>query len=216
MLARMVGSRDVLAAAETCRRVFEPVLERDWTVPVPGLDFTVASALAHAANVGLWYAADLWVGLGDDGAYEVKVRPDDPNEKILKSLLVAAQVCAASIAAAPPTTRGFHPFGAADPSGFAAMACDELLVHGDDAARGLGLRLEPDPDLAARVLARLYPWHPSAADPWQGLLWANGRIDIAGLPNQQGWRWHSQPLSEWDGSTPVLATDRTAPATPPG
>lgn len=38
----------------------------DWSVPVPGLDFTVASVTAHAANGPLWYALDFWGGPGDD------------------------------------------------------------------------------------------------------------------------------------------------------
>jgi hypothetical protein len=79
------------------------------------------------------------------------------------------------------------------------MACDELLVHTDDAARGLRMGFRPDADLAARVLGRLFPWHRVAAEPWQVLLWANGRIDLPGLPNQRGWRWHPAPLTEWDG-----------------
>jgi hypothetical protein len=194
---------DVLASAETVRSLLLPQLDRDWTVPVPGLEFTVASVLAHGAAGPLWYALDLWGGPGDDAAFTVDVRADGGNANILTSLMSAAHVRAASIGAAPPETRGFHPDGAADPSGFAAMACDEILVHGDDAARGLGLRLAPDPDLAARVLARLFPWHLSApaddGDPWQTLLWANGRIDLPGRPFQHTWRWHCAPLSEWNG-----------------
>jgi hypothetical protein len=94
--------------------------------------------------------------------------------------------------------------GSPDPSGFAAMACDELLVHADDAARGLGLAFRPDADLAARVLARLFPWHIAGDDPWRTLLWANGRIDLPGQPTQKGWRWHCAPLAEWDGAPPSL------------
>jgi hypothetical protein len=84
------------------------------------------------------------------------------------------------------------------------MACDELLVHGDDAARALGLRLQPAPELAARVLARLFPWHSTQLDPWQALLWANGRVDLPGREHQRGWRWHVAPLDEWDGLPPAL------------
>jgi hypothetical protein len=105
----------------------------------------------------------------------------------------------ASVDAAPPGIRGFHPAGAADPSGFAAMACDELLVHTNDAARGLGLRFTPDPELAGRVLARLFPWHDPGDDAWQTLLWANGRIDLPGHPNQANWAWHCAPLADWNG-----------------
>ena len=202
---RTVIGHDILAAADTCVSVLAPAVDMDWSTPVPGLDFTVASVVAHAAEGPLWYALDLWGGPEDSAAFEVGVNAGATNQAILTSLVSAARVCAASVAAAPATTRGFHPAGTPDPSGFAAMACDELLVHGDDAARGLGLRLTPSPGLAARVLARLFPWHPADRDPWEVLLWANGRIDLPGLPVQRDWRWHCAPLADWDGQAPHVA-----------
>jgi hypothetical protein len=203
MLAGMHGS-DVLAAADSVRALLAEHLDADWTVRVPDLDLTVASALAHGAETTLWYAVDLWGGIRDESAFELRVRPDAPNRRILSSVVSAARTCAASVDAAPDDLLGFHPFGAADRSGFAAMACDEVLVHGDDAARGLGLHLDPDRELAARVLARLYPWHDVDGDPWPALLWANGRVDLPGRPFQHRWRWHAAPLAQWDGAAPVL------------
>ena len=197
-----VEAEDVLAAAAVCLDLLESVRDADWSGPVPGLDFTVAGVVAHAANGPLWYAFDLWSGPSDDAALDLKVRTDATNSALIASMRGAAQVCAASIAAAPADLRGFHPAGAADRTGFAAMACDEMLVHTDDAARGLGLRLEPDPDLAGRVLARLFPWQQPGPDPWQTLLWANGRVDIPGKLRQASWRWHCAPLADWDGRPP--------------
>jgi uncharacterized protein (TIGR03083 family) len=196
------AGRDVLAAADAYARLLRPALGRDWSAPVPGLDFTVASVAAHAAQGPLWYALDLWGGPGDDAAFEVGVRADAANEQILTSALSAAQVCAVSVDAAPAGLRGYHPDGAPDAGGFAAMACDELLIHGDDAARALGLGFAPDRELAARVLARLFPWHDAGPDPWRTLLWANGRVDLPGLPGQQGWQWHCAPLADWNGAPP--------------
>lgn len=205
---------DVLEAAAACLALLEPASRADWSAPVPGLDFTVASVVAHAANTALWYALDIWGGPGDDAAFDLTVKDDAANPALLVSLASAARACAASVEAAPPATRGFHPAGAADPSGFAAMACDELLVHTDDAARGLGLTFAPDPALAGRVLARLFPWHAPRTgdsdgdtdDPWRLLLWANGRIDLQGRPNQAGWQWHCAPLADWDGLPPAPAS----------
>lgn len=106
----------------------------------------------------------------------------------------------------PVTARGFHPAGSADPSGFAAMACDEILVHTHDAATGLGEQFDPGGELADRLLRRLFPWHverfpghPVAPDQWTALLWANGRINLPGRPGQVGWRWHCAPIADWDG-----------------
>jgi len=194
----MTGS-DVLAAAGACHDFLRGSAGADWAVPVPGLDFSVGSVVAHAANGPLWYALDLWGGAGDDAAFDVKVRRDASNAALLVSLRSAARVCAASVDAAPPEIRGFHPAGSPDPAGFAAMACDELLVHTDDAARGLGLVFSPDRGLAGRVLGRLFPWHAPGDDPWRTLLWANGRADLSGQPRQEDWAWHCAPLSEWDG-----------------
>jgi uncharacterized protein (TIGR03083 family) len=198
-----VTGDDVQEAAERVRQVLEPALARDWDVPVPALEFTVATVVAHVCGACLWYSADLWSG-SEDGAYEVRARADAPNERLLTSLLAGARILSAVIEAAPPALRGFHPFGPPDPDGFAAMACDELLVHGDDAARGLGVPFPRDDRLAAGVLARLFPWHQvgSGESAWDVLLWANGRIELPGRSAVTRWRWHCEPLSEWDGSGP--------------
>jgi hypothetical protein len=196
----MVTGADVLAAEAACRSFLLPQVGADWSGAVPGLDHTVASVVAHAANGPLWYALDLWGGPGDDAAFDLKVRAGAANDALVVSLRSAARVCAASVDAAPAGMRGFHPAGAADASGFAAMACDEMLIHTDDAARGLGLAFTPGGELAVRLVARLFPWHdPGAEDRWQLLRWANGRIDLPGRPSQKGWKWHCAPLADWDG-----------------
>lgn len=201
-VAHVTGD-DVLAAAETCERMLEPHLGADWDATVPGLDFTVSTVVGHAARACLWYAVCIWSGHAKS-AFKVQVVPDTANERLLTSLTSAARTLAAGIDAAPADTRGYHLFGSPDPDGFAAMACDELLVHGDDAARALHAPFAPDPELAAAVLARLFPWQERKAgeDPWKQLLWANGRIDLAGRPHQERWRWHCEPLADWDGTTP--------------
>lgn len=202
----------MVSAAEQCRALLEPLLGEDWRAPVPGLDFTVASVLAHAGNATLWYAADMWSGREDNAAFDVKVLVDAPNEKILTSIEVGSRVLACGVDAAPDDLRGFHPFGSPDPSGFAAMACDELLVHTADAAAGLGGSFRGDERMASKVLARLYPWHTVDGDPWETLLWANGRADLPGRPFQARWRWHCEPLSEWDGSAPPGPEGRPGPS----
>jgi Mycothiol maleylpyruvate isomerase N-terminal domain len=202
--SRALAGSDIRSAVSAAAGVLRGAVDGDWSVQVPGLDFTVASVVAHAAEGPLWYAVDLWGGPTDDGAFELKVRGDGANEGLLVSLLSAASVCAASVDAAPAQLRGFHPHGAADAEGFAAMACDELLVHGYDAACGLGLEFAADKTLAARVLARLFPWHVNGSDAWQTLLWANGRVVLPGAPFQTEWRWHCAPLTEWDGTRPVV------------
>lgn len=197
-----IGGADVRSATSACAALLGPAVDAEWQLQVPGLDWSVATTVAHAAGTVLWYALDVWSGPGDDAAFDVTVKPAASNAALLLSLHNAGRICAASIDAAPPGTRGFHPHGSPDLSGFAAMACDELLVHTDDAARSLGLRFAPDAALARRVLGRLFPWHDAGTDPWQTLLWANGRRGLPGRAAQQEWRWHCAPLAEWDGSIP--------------
>jgi hypothetical protein len=60
----MINGHDILAAAAACHSFLEPAVGADWTAAVPGLDFSVTSVVAHAANGPLWYALDLWGGPG--------------------------------------------------------------------------------------------------------------------------------------------------------
>jgi hypothetical protein len=199
-----VTGDDVRAASELCRQLLEPALSADWSAPVPDLDFTVSGVIGHASQAALWYPVDMWSGT-ENASFEVKIVEDTGNRRLLASLFGASQVMAAAVDAAPPSLRGFHPFGSPDPSGFAAMTCDELLVHGRDAARGLGREFGGDAGLASSILARLFPWHSigEGEDPWQVLLWANGRVSLADREDQKRWRWHCAPLAEWDGSPPA-------------
>jgi hypothetical protein len=100
-----------------------------------------------------------------------------------------------------------------DAAGFLAMACEEILVHTDDIARGLGLVFRPaDEGLVRRVAARIFPWAPADADPWNALCWGAGRIALPDRPRLGlDWWFHPAPLSEWDG-TIKHRTEGTPPA----
>ncbi len=88
MVATVTGD-DVRAAAELCERTLEPALDADWNVPVPGLEFTVASVVAHAAASPLWYSVDMWSGR-ENAAFDVKVLVDASNSSLLTSLVAAS------------------------------------------------------------------------------------------------------------------------------
>lgn len=189
-------------AADACTSFLRTTIDGDWTVAVPDLDWTVAEAVAHAAEGCLWYAIDLSARGRDLEGVEHRVAPDRPPGELVATVETYASIVVTIIGAAPPEARGFHPMGTADPSGFAAMACDELLIHTDDAARGLGLAFDPPTDLAEWVLRRLFPWVEVGSDPWGQLQWTNGRTAFDGQPRLERWRWHCAPLEEWDGTTP--------------
>jgi uncharacterized protein (TIGR03083 family) len=191
-----MDATDVRDAAEQCARFLDAAVNADWSAPIPDMEWSVAQAVAHAAEGPLWYAFDLSAGEAEVTTMDLRVKPDSPPTQLVATLVAAARVVASVIETSPPSRRGFHPWGQADPSGYAAMACDELLIHTDDAGRGLGLTLAPDPALCARVLARLFPEAPVDVAPWDGLRWANGRIALPGRPRQQQWRWFCAPREE--------------------
>ncbi|WP_345378130.1 maleylpyruvate isomerase N-terminal domain-containing protein [Pseudonocardia yuanmonensis] len=195
-------SDEVRSAAAACTGLLGGALERDWSARAGTLDMTVAQVVAHVAQVLHFYAADLAGGPAEIDALELRVHADRPPATLVAAVRAAAFLLAATIEASDDDARGFHPSGAADPSGFAAMACDELLVHTDDAARGLGLAFEPDAHLAAHVVRRLFPWAPHGGRSWPTLRWANGRAALGERPRLANWRWHCAPLDEWDGSGP--------------
>ncbi len=186
----------VRAAADQCARFLGAAVNADWEAPIPDMEWSVARAVAHAAEGQFWYAFDLSAGGAEVTTLEVRIKPESLPADLIATLVAAARVVAGVIEASPPSHRGFHPLGQADPSGFAAMACDELLIHTDDAGRGLGLAFAPDPALCAGVLARLFPEAPVDVAPWDGLRWANGRIALPRRPRQQTWRWTCAPREE--------------------
>jgi uncharacterized protein (TIGR03083 family) len=198
-----VDGGHVLEAAGECRALLGAAVDRHWTRPIPEMEWTVAQAVAHIGEVVLWYATDLAAGPERLDTMELRVPPETASAELVRTVGSFATVLARVVDGAPPGTRGWHPYGQADPSGFAAMACDELLVHTHDAARGLGVPFTPPPALADATLTRLFPWAPTTTAPWPTLLWANGRIALPDHPRQLTWRWHCAPLEEWDGRNPA-------------
>jgi Mycothiol maleylpyruvate isomerase N-terminal domain len=193
----------VLRAAGECQAFLGAAVERDWTRRIPDMEWTVAQAVAHIAEGLLWYATDLAAGPRELSTMDLRVRPDAAPADLVATIGSFATVLARVVDGAGPQARGWHPYGLADASGFAAMACDELLVHTGDVARGLELPFTPSAALSAATLGRLFPWAPADGDPWQALLWANGRAGLPGHGRQLRWRWHCAPLAEWDGTNPA-------------
>lgn len=199
----MVTAANVREVAALCVDFLGLHMDADWSLPVPDLEMSVIEVVAHTAVGCLWYAIDLAAGGVDLEPVDHQVKTDGENRDVAATLRTHATVVAAVIDAAPATARGFHPMGTADPSGFAAMACDEMLIHTDDVARGLAVPFEPPSRLVEPVLRRLFPWVEARDEPWLRLLWANGRIAFDGQPRLSDWAWHCAPLSDWDGTIPT-------------
>lgn len=196
-----LDASDLLDAASICHRALEPGLAADWDARAGDLEWSCRRTIDHLADALLFYAAHLSTRAT---VRRPHLRNGDPARSPAELLIVietAATVLAEVVRAAPPGTRAFHPAGMADPEGFVAMGCEEILIHTDDIAQGLGLDVRPPDALAARVLARLFPWAPTDVEPWAALRWASGRI---ALPDRErldpNWYWQCAPLSEWDGT----------------
>jgi hypothetical protein len=70
------------------------------------------------------------------------------------------------------------------------MGVVETLIHTFDVVRGLNPadQWRPPTELAAPVIARLFPHAPSG-DPADVLLYCCGRAALGALPRQTLWRW---------------------------
>jgi hypothetical protein len=199
---------DLLTAARICRQTLQPALGRDWSAPAGDLEWDCRRTLDHVADALFLYLAYLSSRATARLEPPRNGDPAAPPAQLLATIDAVAATLAEVARAAPAGTRAFHPAGMADVSGWLGMACEEILLHTDDVAQGLGLDYRPPDGLAARIVARLFPWAPRDGDPWAALRWAAGR---AALPDRErlgaDWYWHCAPLAEWDGTM----RRRTAP-----
>jgi hypothetical protein len=185
---------DLEHAADLCATALGAVASRSWDVPAGRLEWDVRTTVEHIADALGFYALHLVARDIDRLRFDLKCHADSSNDAAISVVAAAAANLAAVAGAAPPEARGWHPDGIGDRSGFVAMGCSELLVHTDDALRGLGSRLDPPDDLCEAVVDRLFPATPDASRGWHRLLWATGRI---GLPDHgrrgSDWRMHPAP-----------------------
>jgi hypothetical protein len=199
---------DVVQAAALVGEALQPVVDEDWSVRAGSLEWDVDTTVAHMAGATAKYALCLSSATTRFIALRLVRYPDASTHDLLRAVASTARSLGAVAEAAPATARAYHASGMADPEGFVAMACVELLVHGADAAAGLSVQLQPPDGLCERVVQRLFPWVTHPAPSWNLLLWATGRL---ALPNvaalDESWRWHAAPLDEWDGAVPQRRAD---------
>jgi hypothetical protein len=178
-----------------------------WRNQAGSLEWDCWETLEHIADDLFAYATQLTPATPEGGYVPITMTATRPGgaesaihvdrEHGPASLLQAVQACGALLVAmvttASPDVRAWHPYGTSDPEGFAAMGVAETLVHGHDAAQGLGVPWEPPADLCGRVLSRLFPGAPADAPPWAALLWSTGRAELPGRPRLDEWRWYCEP-----------------------
>jgi len=195
-------------SARASANFLSAAVDGDWDGAIPEMTWSVREVVAYISEVLLWYSTDLSAGPHELNTMDLKVRPTENPAALIETITAYAAVLGTVVDGVPPGQRGWHPDGLADASGFAAMACDELLVHTWDAGHGLGLPFEPSEVLSQAVVHRIFPWAPTNTDTWDTLLWANGRRDLPGLGRQEHWHPYPAPLSEWDGSVGAARAGR--------
>lgn len=204
---------DITQSAELALAVLTPARDTGWPAPAGDLEWSCRRTLDHIVDTLLLYSSYVATRAT---ARRNPVRNGDPGATIpdlLASLDASARILELVCDGAPPPLRAFHPSGLSDADGFRAMACSEILTHTDDIARGLGLAIRPPDDLCQRILGRVFPWAPDAAecpDRWEAVLWCCGRVALPDRPRlDERWWWHAAPISEWDGT-------RNQRSAPPG
>lgn len=189
----MVTGADVRAAANAFTETLAPAVTGDWDQPAGTLTWSCHQTLAHVVDCLFWYASNL-ARRSTSVAASPDVTAATPVDELIDSTRSGGELLAVVVDVADEAARGWHSFGIADRSGFAAMGCDEVLVHGFDITAGLGLGYRPPFDVAERTLRRLFPSAPTDTDPWATLLWANGRQALGDRPPPRRWRWRCDPL----------------------
>jgi hypothetical protein len=175
-----------------------PLTDRDWSVRAGSLEWNCWHTAEHIGDCLLSYAWQLAVQPTARYVRAVATAEKDASPaEVLEFAVTGGRVLASMVRTSPAHVRAFHPAGATDPEGFAALGCNEALLHGNDIAQGFGLSLDPSRDVCRRVLARLYPQAPgdlADTDPWISLLWTGGRTE---LPDHSpsSWRPHAAPLT---------------------
>ena len=206
---------DLETVVETACSALETVLDRDWSVPADGLEWTCWGTIEHTADDLFAYAAqiagrrpalDTYVPFAEPATRRPSRSCADarrgraPATPASCRCWTRAAVCWSRVARqADPAKRGGHPYGISDPEGFAAMGTVETLLHLHDVAGPLGLAWDPGP---RRRTTGAGPAVPGRSRPTA----TRGRrcCGVTGATRQRRWTsWR------WDGRS---ATERLAPA----
>jgi uncharacterized protein (TIGR03083 family) len=184
------GGEEVEQAAGAMAAALGPHTGRDWTVRAGSLEWNCWATAGHVAHDLVAYAGQLSSGArGRYLPFDLVVRPEASPGDVMDVVAAAAGLLRDALRSADPAVRGWH-WGPTDPSGFAALGVNEILVHTVDIAAGLGVDWRPPGPLCGVVLRRLFPDAP-AGDPVRTLLWATGRGDLPGRSRVTSWIPHA-------------------------
>jgi hypothetical protein len=156
-------------------------------VPAVELEWSCRQTALHMVDCLYFYAMQIVYGK-PDGYLCTELALDDSASppRLLAALSAHAELLHRIARSADPDLRAHHNYGVSD----AAMGVVERLIHTLDVVRGLNPedQWRPPSELAAPVIARLFPHAPSG-DPADVLLYCCGRAALGELPRQTLWRW---------------------------
>lgn len=192
-----VTADDVEAALAAVTVALGPTTGADWTRPAGTLEWDCRQTAEHLGDTLLSYAAQLATGPKDHYVrFLAKTDENASAAELLEFVTTGARLLAAIVRVSPEGARGYHPTGYSDATGFAAMGCAELLLHGEDLALGQETTIDPPHDVCVRVVARLFPGTGPVSDPWDALRWCTGRIALPGRSRRSQWSWRGAPPGE--------------------
>ncbi|UBU12593.1 maleylpyruvate isomerase N-terminal domain-containing protein [Nonomuraea gerenzanensis] len=180
----------VVEAATETTAILEKGAGLDWTRAAAGLEWTCRATLDHLALGVVGYAGLLIARPAD--RYITLFASLDPQAAVpecLEGIRIAGHLLASAVREADGGVRAWHPWGHSDGPGFAAMGVVELLVHGLDISRALGLGWRPPEHLCSPALRRLFPEAPDGDDAAELLLWCTGRAELPGHGRRLRWQW---------------------------
>jgi hypothetical protein len=188
----MTEITDVRAAADASVAALAGYIDLDWQqVPAAGLEWSCWQTALHMVDCVYFYAMQV-VYAHPDTYLCTELALDDSASptRLLDALSSHAELLHRIAQSADPKVRAHHNYGVSDAAGFAAMGVVETLIHTLDVVRGLNPadQWRPPAELAAPVIARLFPHAPSG-DPVDVLLYCCGRADLGGMPRQTEWQW---------------------------
>jgi Mycothiol maleylpyruvate isomerase N-terminal domain len=213
MVRFVITADDLRKSVADAVAALETVVDTDWDVRALDSEWDCRETIDHIADDLFAYAVQLGPRPTPQESYlpfaytikheggpalSVWADPAAGNPGSIQVLAAAGALLAAMVQTSPPELRAFHPFGLADPEGWAAIGLVELIVHMRDVAGALGAAWRPDEDLCGRILDRVFAPAPlpDGGSRWDTLLWATGRASWDGAPKLEKWRWWCAPLDE--------------------
>ena len=181
----MAEIADPRAAANASVAALAGYTDLDWQqVPAAELEWSCRQTALHMVDCLYFYAMQVVYGQPDTYlCTELALDDSASPPRLLDALSAHAELLHRIARSADPDLRAHHNYGVSDAAGFAAMGVVETLIHTLDVVRGLNPedQWRPPSELAAPVIARLFPHAPSG-DPADVLLYCCGRAALGELP----------------------------------